>query len=209
MGLMNKNTMRSRHVEIFIIILIIIQGLYVVFPLPDIWPFSNYSMFSKANPVTVASSFQFYGLTSDGKEVSLDSKKVFLPLDKVRLEKGINRILNRESFAQKQEKELESALNRLRFLPVDHVSLKENVRRLLPYKKSVAVGDKEKELRILFDYLLAQYEHNREEELHGGPPIVSMNLYLTKWDWTNIPPQEVIPETKLVYSSEYGLHENE
>lgn len=207
---MNKNTMRSRHVEIFIIILITIQGLYVVFPLPDIWPFSNYSMFSKANPVTVASSFQFYGLTSDGKEVSLDSKKVFLPLDKVRLEKGINRILNRESFAQKQEKELESALKHLSFLPVvDRTDLKESIRYLLPYKRSGAVGGTEKELRILFDYLLAQYEHNREEKLHYSPPIVSMNLYLTKWDWTNVPPQKVLPETKLVYSSEYGLSENE
>ena len=139
----------------------------------------------------------------------LDSQKAFLPLDKVRLEKGVNRILNRESFAQNQEEELESALNRLRFLPVDHVSLKENVRRLLPYKKSVAIGDKEKELHILFDYLLAQYEDNRKEKLHGGPPIVSMNLYLTKWDWTYVPPQEVFPESKLVYSSEDGLSENE
>ena len=206
---MNKDTVRSRCVQVFVITLITIQGLYVVFPLPDIWPFSNYSMFSKSNPVTIASSFEFYGLTSDGEEVILDSQKAFLPLDKVRLEKGINRILNRESFARKQEKELESALGRLSFLPVDQTDLKENIRRLLPYKKSGAVGDTKKELRILFDYLLAQYEHNRGEKLHGSPPIVSMNLYLTKWDWTDVPPQEVIPESKLVYSSEYGLSEDE
>ncbi len=206
---MNKNAVRRRHVEIFIITLVTIQGLYVIFPLPDIWPFSNYSMFSKANPVTVASSFEFYGLTSDGEEVLLDDRKAFLPLDKVRLEKGIIRILNWKSFARKQEKELESVLKRLSFLPVDQADLKESVRHLLPYKKSGAVGHSEEELRILFDYLLAQYEHNREEELHPGPPIVSMNLYLNRWDWTDTPPREVLPETKLVYSSEYGLPGNE
>ena len=200
---------RNKRIKILIITLITIQGLYVIFPLPDIWPFSNYSMFSTANPVTVASSFEFYGVTSDGKEVLMDSRKAFSPFDCVRLKKGVKRILNRESFVSKQEKKLEAALKRLRFLPVNHIGLKENIRRILPYKKSGASGDKEKELRILFDYLLAQYEHNRGVKLHGGPPIVSMNLYLTKWDWTDIPPQEVLPETMLVYSSEYGLFEDE
>ena len=206
---MNKNTVRNKRVEIFIIALITIQGLYVISPLPDIWPFSNYSMFSTANPVTVASSFEFYGLTSDGREVLLNSKEAFLPFDRMRLKKGVNRILNRESFVHKQEKKLESALKRLRFLPVDHINLEENIRRLLPYKKNDAVEDKEKELRILFDYLLAQYEHNREVKFHSGPPIVSMNLYVNKWDWTDTPPEQVLPETKLVYSSEYGLSEDE
>ena len=206
---MSKNTVRSRCVEVFVITLITIQGLYVVFPLPDIWPFSNYSMFSKANPVTVASSFEFHGLTREGKEVMLDSKKAFLPLDKVRLEKGIKRILNRESLVQKQEKELESAFKFLSFLPVDNAFLEKNVRLLLPYKKDAAVPNKEKELHMLFEYLLAQYEDNRKEELHGGPSIVSMNLYLTKWDWTYVPPQEVLPESRLIYSSEYGLSEDE
>ena len=207
---MNRNTVRSRKAEIFVITtLVVIQGLYVIFPLPDIWPFSNYSMFSKANPSTVASSFKFYGITSDGKEVPLDSKKAFLPFDKVRLEKGVKRILNKEFFVQKQEKNLESALGYLRFLPVNQGNLKEDIRRLLPYKKSDAVGNKEKELHILFDYLLAQYEDNRKGKLHGGPPIVSMNLYLTKWDWTNVPPRKVFPDSKLIYSSEYGLSEDE
>ncbi len=192
--LTNKKAAKSRKAEIFIItILITIQGLYVIFPLPDIWPFSNYSMFSEANLSTVASSFKFYGITSDGKEVLLDGKKVFLPFDKVRLEKGINRVLKRELFVRKQEKNLESALGYLQFLPVNQNNLKEDIRRLLPYKKSDVAVDEEKELRILFDYLLSQYERNREAELHGGPPIVSMNLYLTKWDWTDTPPQEVHP----------------
>ena len=61
----------------------------------------------------------------------------------------------------------------------------------------------------MFDYLLSQYEHNREVRLLDGPPIVSMNLYLTKWDWTDTPPRQVVPEIKLVYSSEYGLSEDE
>ena len=200
---------KSRYVKIFIAVLIAAQGLYVIFPLPDIWPFSNYSMFSKANPVTVTSSFEFYGMTSNGKEVLLNDRTAFLPFDCIRLKKGINRILNREFFVKKQEKRLESILRHLSFLPVDHADLKESVRSLLPYKKSNVAAYKEKELRILFDYLTAQYEHNREKELHDGPPIVSMNLYLAKWDWTDVAPQDVLPEIGLVYSSEYGLSENE
>lgn len=206
---MIKNSFASKRIKIFIITLITVQGLYVVFPLPDIWPFSNYSMFSKAAPATVASSFEFYGLTGDGKEVLIDSGEAFLPLDKVRLKKGINRILNRESLVRKQEKKLNSILKRLRFLPVDQAYLRENARRLLPYKKDGVVADKEKELRLLFDYLFFLYEHNREEEVHGGPPVVSMNLYLTTWDWTDAPPREVFPETRLIYSSEYGLSGDE
>ncbi len=115
---MNKSTGRSRKAGIFIITaLITVQGLYAIFPLPDIWPFSNYSMFSKANPSTVASGFEFRGLTRDGKEVPLDSQKVFLPFDKVRLEKGVKRILERDSFVQKQEKNLESILRHLQSAP--------------------------------------------------------------------------------------------
>ena len=207
---MSKNTGRKKHVKILIIALIIMQGLYVIFPLPDIWPFSNYSMFSRANPATVVSSFEFYGLASDGREIPLNHGETFSPFDRVRLKKGINRILNREYFIHKQEKRLESVFKRLRFLPVNHIKLKETIRRLLPYKKDTAdVAVEEKELRILFDYLLAQYEYNRGVKLHSGPPIVSMNLYVTKWDWTDMPPEEVLPETKLVYSTEYGLVENE
>lgn len=207
---MNKNTVRKKRIKIFITVLITIQGLYVVSPFPDIWPFSNYSMFSKANPVTAASNFEFYGLTNDGKEILLDSKQAFLPLDRIRLKKGVTRILNREYFVSKQEENLESTLKRLRFLPADHSNLKESIRRyLLPYNKNGTAQDKEKELGIVFDYLLSQYEHNREIKLHDGPPIVSMNLYLTKWDWTNTPPRQVVPETKLVYSSKYGLSEDE
>ena len=209
----NKKIVRSRKAKIFITtMLITIQGLYVIFPLPDIWPFSNYSMFSKANPSTIASSFKFYGITSDGKEVLLDSKEAFLPFDRIRLRKGVSRILNRESFILKQERRIESVFKHLRFLPVDHAELEEILRNLLPYKDGVeeAVAEvKEKELRVLFDYLLSQYEYNRKEKFHGGPPVVSMNLYMTKWDWTDAPPGKAIPEIELVYSSGRGLVKDE
>ena len=209
---MSKNAVRNWHVKILIITLATVQGLYVVFPLPDIWPFSNYAMFSKSNPTTVVSSLEFYGLTADGKEILLDSKKVFLPFDRARLKKGVSRILNRESFILKQERRLESVLERLSFLPVDHGGLKESLRSLLPYKdgdEEATAEVKKKELRALFDYLLSQYEYNRKEKLHGGPPIVSMNLYMTKWDWTDAPPEKAIPATELVYSAGRGLIEDE
>ncbi|MCY4379398.1 MAG: hypothetical protein OXC39_06190 [Candidatus Dadabacteria bacterium] len=169
-------------------------------------------MFSKANPVTVASSFEFHGLTSEGKEILLDSKKVFSPFDRARLKKGISRILNRESFILKQERRLESVFERLSFLPVDHSGLKKSLRNLLPYKnedEGWTAEVREKELRVLFDYLLAQYEYNRKAKLHSGPPIVSMNLYMTRWDWTDTPPEKVLPATELVYSAGHGLIENE
>ena len=206
---MIKTAVGKRHVKGLIITLIVIQGLYVIFPLPDIWPFSNYSMFSKANPTRVASSFEFYGVTRDGREVLLNSKEAFLPFDRMRLEKGINRILKRESYILAQEKRVESVLGHLRFLPVNETNLEENIRNLLPYKENDAIEDKEKGVGILFGYLISQYEHNRKAKVHDGPPIVSMNLYLIRWDWKDMPPEKVLPETKLIYSSEYGLIEDE
>lgn len=208
---MNRRTWRNKSVKVFIITMIALQGLYVIFPLPDIWPFSNYSMFSRARPKTVASSLEIYGLTRDGKEVLLGRGGHFLPLDSSRLKKGIKRVLNHESFIRKQERRVESVFEHLRFLPVDHVKLKESVKLLLPYKGNTAITVEKKEeyLHIIFSYLIDQYEHNRRVKRHGGPPVVALKLYSTEWDWTHTPPKEVLSESKLIYSSKHGLIENE
>ena len=83
----------EKRVSIFIAAMIVAQGLYVVFPLPDIWPLSNYSMFSYARPSTATLKYEVYGFTEDGTKTALDHPRVFSPLDRVRLAKGIERIL--------------------------------------------------------------------------------------------------------------------
>ena len=198
----------EKRVSMFIAAMIVVQGLYVVFPLPDIWPLSNYSMFSRAYPYTVASKHEIYGLTEDGREIALDHPRAFSPLDRVRLAKGIERILRREDFARKQEKRVRSVFGYLSFLPVDRTVLEDAVRKLLPYKDGMAgisVGDKENDLALLLDYLLSRYEKNRTAGVHDGPPVEKLGLYRTTWDWTDVTPGEVVPRTELVYSAERGL----
>ena len=198
----------EKRVSIFIAVMMIAQGLYVVFPLPDIWPLSNYSMFSRAGPLTEASKHEIYGMAEDGREIPLDHPRAFSPLDRVRLEKGIKRILERERFVLRQEKRVESVFGRLSFLPMDRTALKETVRKLLPYKDGgagISAEDKEKDLALLLDYLLLSYERNRTAGIHDGPPVEKLGLYRTTWDWTDVPPEEVVPRTELVYSAERGL----
>lgn len=202
----------EKRVKIFIAVLIVAQGLYVVFALPDIWPLSNYSMFSKAESSTVTWKHEIYGLTENGREVVLDHPEAFSPLDRVRLGKGIRRILEREHFVRKQEKRVESVFGRLSFLPVDQVVLRETIGRLLPYKDGVAgfsAREKERDLRELFDYLFSRYERNRNAGIHDGPPVTEISLRKTTWDWTHSPPEKVVPETELLYSAEYGLIDGE
>ena len=199
----------EKHTWILIAVLAVTQGLYVVFPLPDVWPLSNYSMFSQARPYTAASKHEIYGLTETGREVLLDHPEAFSPLDRVRLAKGIRRILERERFVRGQEERVESVFRRLSFLPVDRAGLEQSVRRLLPYKENAAAGDKEKELRVLFDYLLSQYERNRAAGIHDGPPVTKLSLYKTTWDWTDVPPDKVVARTEIFYSAENGLTDGE
>ena len=162
----------EKRVSIFIAAMIVAQGLYVVFPLPDIWPLSNYSMFSYARPSTATSKYEVYGLTEDGTKTALDHPRAFSPLDRVRLAKGIERILHREDFARKQEKRVRSVFGYMNFLPIGQ-EVEDTVRRLLPYKDDsggISAEDKEKDLALLLDYLLSCYEQNRMAGIHDGPP---------------------------------------
>lgn len=202
----------EKRVSIFIAVMIVAQGLYVVFPLPDIWPLSNYSMFSYARPSTATSKYEIYGLTEDGTKTALDHPRAFSPLDRVRLAKGIERIIRREDFVRKQEKRVRSVFGYLSFLPIGETVLEDAVRRLLPYKDDdagISAEDKEKDLALLLDYLLSCYERNRMAGIHDGLPVERLGLYRTMWDWTDIPPGEVVPRMELVYSAERGLVDGE
>lgn len=199
----------EKRVSIFIAVAMVAQGLYAVFPLPDIWPLSNYSMFSRAVPSTAASRYEIYGIAEDEtREAALDHPRAFSPLDRVRLAKGIDRIVRREDFARRQEERVESVFGYLGFLPADGTALKDTVRKLLPYGDGgagVSEEDKERDLALLLDYLLSRYERNRAAGIHAGPPVARLGLYRTTWDWTDVPPAEVVPRTELVYSAEMGL----
>ena len=193
--------------------MMVAQGLYAVFPLPDIWPLSNYSMFSRAEPSTAASRYEIHGLAEDGtRTAALDHPMAFSPLDRVRLAKGIDRILRREDFARRQEERVESVFGHLGFLPAGGTALKDAVRKLLPYGDGgagVSEEDRERDLALLLDYLLSRYERNRTAGIHDGPPAGKLGIYRTTWDWTDVPLSEVVPRTELVYSAERGLVDGE
>ena len=115
---------RKKYITIFIITLIVLQGIYVFVPLPDIWPIANYSMFSKSKVKTVASKLEIRGVNDNGSEVVLSIHKHFYPLDRIRLSKGISRILDSEKYKERNEKRVDLFVEYLEFLPVDKTKLK-------------------------------------------------------------------------------------
>ena len=61
----------ENRVSIFIAVLVVGPGLFVVFPLPDIWPLENYSMFSGVRPSTVVFRYELRDAVRDRREVTL------------------------------------------------------------------------------------------------------------------------------------------
>lgn len=207
-----KSGTEKKRVWILVAVLAVTQGIYVIFPLPDIWPLSNYTMFSTARPSTTVSKHEIYGLTESGEDVALNHPGAFSPLDRVRLAKGIRRILDRERFVRGQEERVENVLSRLGFLPVERDRLKRAVGKLLPYREGgmeVSPKEKEKDLGALLHYLLSQYERNRAAGIHDGPAVTKLSLYSITWNWTDVPPEKVVPRRELVYSAEQGLVDGE
>lgn len=156
--------LRKKLIVIFMTTLIGLQGIYVVFPvifpLPEIWPFSPYSMFSHNKPKKYVQALEIRGVIAGGSEFSLDDSKYFYPFDPSRLRWGIERVLRNKD----------------------------------PLKR-------QKNLDELFRYLLDQYAVIRKEGYHKGPPVVALRLYFNTWDWSQVPPEKVVPRTTLLYST--------
>ena len=203
---MSKNTTRNKYVKILIITLVAIQGLYVVFPLPDIWPISNYSMFSRAKVKTVASKLEIRGVTTNSDELLLNAKDHFHPLDSSRINKGISRILNDERYRRKNEKRVDRIIGYFDFLPINKTRLKETIQGRLLYDSEVK--DKKEAMDKFFSYLLAQYKFNGE--MSGtGERIHELRLYRVEWDWTETQIHNVIPKEELIYSTTTDLFQHE
>ena len=81
----NKSKKRKIAVVIFIVTLVLLQGMYLFFPLPEIWPLSQYPMFSKLKVSKAAADLEIKGITLDGTEVSLDDMDYFYPLNRSKL----------------------------------------------------------------------------------------------------------------------------
>jgi|GEM_PF-2198629 len=78
------DSLRKLFVIELIIVLILIQVIYAVRPMPKVWPFSNYPMFSYSSELdTVAYSIRLTGITPDGREITLPYSYCFLPLDRI------------------------------------------------------------------------------------------------------------------------------
>jgi len=201
---------RKKYITVFIVTLIVLQGIYVIAPLPDIWPIANYSMFSKSKVKTVASKMEIRGVAENGNEIVLTIPKHFYPLDRIRLSKGISRILDSERYKEKNEKRVNQFVEYMEFLPVDKMRLKESIEKKLLYENKFE--NKEEALNILFDYLLEQYKHNGS--LYKGKSesfaeLRELKLYRVYWDWTDKQPGDVVPVSKLIYTTKSGLIKDE
>ena len=198
----------GKRAKVFIVALIVIQGLYVIFPLPDIWPISNYSMFSRAKVKTVASKLEIRGVTQNGDELLLNANDHFPPLGNSRINKGISRILNDAGYRRKNEKRIDHIIGYLDFLPINKTRLKKGIQNKLLYNNEIK--NKEEAMDKLFSYLLAQYKLNAE--MSGADPVIEiyeLRLYRVKWDWTETPIHNVIQNEKLIYSTTAGLFQYE
>ena len=202
-----KNSVGKRA-KIFIVALIVIQGLYVILPLPDIWPISNYSMFSRAKVKTVASKLEIRGVTKNGDELLLNANDHFRPLGDSRINKGISRILNDAGYKRKNEKRIDRIIGYLDFLPISKTRLKEGIQNKLLYDNKIK--NKKEAMDKLFSYLLAQYKLNAEiSGTDSVMEIYELRLYRVKWDWTEIPIHNVIQNEELIYSTTAGLFQHE
>ena len=201
---------RKKHITIFIITLIVLQGIYVVVPLPDIWPIANYSMFSKSKVKTVASKLQIRGVDEEDREVVLNIPEHFYPLDRIRLSKGLSRILDSEKYKERNERRVDQFIEYLDFLPVDKTKLKKSIESKLLYENKFE--NKEKALETVFAYLSAQYNYNNlnnKNESDAFDKINELRLYRVYWDWTDSQPEDIAPEAKLIYSTKTGLVQDE
>jgi len=158
--------LRKKLIVIFVTTLIGLQGMYVVFPLPEIWPLSSYPMFSRPYR-KYATYIEIRGVTAKGREFSLDISKYFYPFNRTKLLSGILRI------------------------------------RYYPLKRQVEILDE------IFRYLLDQYAVTKKSGYHEGPPIVALRLYGNTWNWSQKPPEEVVPYTFLIYSTAMGQSQGE
>ncbi|NIP31161.1 MAG: hypothetical protein GTO02_15720 [Candidatus Dadabacteria bacterium] len=157
---MDKSKPRKITITALISILIVVQLTYIIFPVPELWPFSPYAMYSKIHKnFNSSTGIEIIGVTSDGSEVNLDISRHFTPFNRNNLRVGIINIL----------------------------------------KKRETVSEKEKRLNLLFEFLLDQYMKNKNANYHKGADLVSLNLYVLTWDWSNVNPRNTEPERKLIY----------
>jgi len=205
-----NNGQRKKYVITFIITLIFLQGLYVIFPLPEIWPNSNYPMYSGSNVKTVTSMIGIKGVKEDGSEINLIISKHFYPMNGIQLNRGVRRILESEKYKNRRVNSINNAVEFFDFLPVKKEKLRELIGTKIVY--SEGFEEKEKALDDLSSSLLEQYKYNSEKSYWRGENFEVINelrLYRVYWDWTGTDPGEVIPDVRLLYSTESGMVKDE
>ena len=69
------------------------QGIYVVFPPREIWPFSQYHMYSSVLAGGTGTQLGIIGVAPDGTERTLRRSELFHPLDMVRIRAGLSWML--------------------------------------------------------------------------------------------------------------------
>ena len=91
---------------------LLVQTTYVFRKQVEIWPFSNFPMFSRLFLSTKASGYVVYGLTADGKEIELSNPNYWLPFDSDRQRAAI-RSLEKSGTRAGLDEDLRKFLNNL------------------------------------------------------------------------------------------------
>ena len=197
---------RKKYVNIFIITLIIIQGIYVFFPLPELWPISSYAMYSRSIVKTVTSRIDIKGVREDSSEFSLIIPKHTNPLERVKLKAIVQKIMESENNKIWRTKNINKAIEILDFLPIKKERLRELIGTNIFY--SEGFEEKEKAFDELSMLLLAQYKYNSDKSLwrdKNSEIFNELRFYIVYWDWTDTDLDKVSPEEKLLYSTKSGL----
>src|SRR5260370_2335085 len=91
---------------------LLVQTTYVFRKHAEIWPFSNFPMFSRLFLSTKASGYVVYGLTADGKEIELSNPNYWLTFDSDRQRAAI-RSLEKSGTRAGLDEDLRKFLNNL------------------------------------------------------------------------------------------------
>jgi hypothetical protein len=92
---------------------ILVQTTYVFRQQVEIWPFSNFPMFSRLFLSTNHSGYVVYGVTADGKEIELSNPNYWLPFDSDRQRAAIRRSLQKSGTQADRDEDLRKFLSNL------------------------------------------------------------------------------------------------
>jgi hypothetical protein len=89
--LLQRLTVRRAFINV-VLVGVICGSIYDIVTDREHWPFSQYPMFSGVWRSPTFTWFRLFGVTADGREVTLDANRYVAPFDQSRLPKALKRM---------------------------------------------------------------------------------------------------------------------